>query len=288
MIDQTHVEALYDCDVIDNHGEKIGSVKRVWLEDGTGKPMWAEVHTGLFGMKESFVPIQQGSVAGGAIKVPVSKQQVKDAPSVQTSDDHMTDEEQDALYRHYGLIPQAKTGEHDRLEDTGRTADTGRHAAGRRGATEGAEVTLSEEKLDVGTRKVEAGRVRLVKHTVTEQRNVSVPVTHEEVRVVREPVQGGVRDSDRAFADEQAEVTLEREEPVVSKHAEATERVRLEKDAVTEQRDVKGEVRKETVDVERDGDLRRGGIRYDDDQADGDLRRGGIRYGDQSEGDGRR
>ncbi len=233
MIDQTHVEALYDCDVIDNHGEKIGSVKRVWLEDGTGSPMWAEVHTGLFGMKESFVPIQQGQVAGGAITVPVAKEQVKDAPSVHTSGNHMSDQEQEALYRHYGMkIPQAKTGEHDRLD--------GKQAA---------EVTLSEEKLDVGTRSVETGRVRLVKHTVTEQRNITVPVTHEEVRVVREPAQGG---TGRAFADEQAEVTLHREEPVVQKRAEAVERVRLEKDAVTEQRDIKGEVRKERVEVERD------------------------------------
>lgn len=156
MIDQTHVEALYDCDVIDNKGEKIGSVKQVWLDDGTGAPMWAEVHTGLFGMKESFVPIQQGHVAGGAITVPVAKEQVKDAPSVHISDDHMSDEEQEALHRHYGMIPRAKTGEHDRLRG------------------DAAEVTLSEEKLDVGTRNVETGRVRLVKHTVTEQRNVTV------------------------------------------------------------------------------------------------------------------
>ncbi|HEX7304138.1 PRC and DUF2382 domain-containing protein [Lentzea sp.] len=260
MIDQTHVEALYDCDVIDNKGEKIGSVKRVWLEDGTGRPMWAEVHTGLFGMKESFVPIQQGNVAGGAITVPVTKQQVKDAPSLHTADDHMTDDEQDALYRHYGMIPQAKTGEHDRLDDAGRRAADGRHATGQRGAddraqrTDAAEVTLSEEKLDVGTRKVESGRVRLVKHTVTEQRNITVPVTHEEVRVVREPVADGARHTGKAFADEQAEMTLHREEPVVQKRTEATERVRLEKDAVTEQRDVKGEVRKERVEVERDGD----------------------------------
>ena len=240
MIDQTHVEDLYDCDVIDNRGEKIGSVKRVWLEDGTGRPMWAEVHTGLFGMKESFVPIQQGQVAGGAITVPVAKEQVKDAPSVQTSGDHMSDQEQEALYRHYGMkLPQAKTGEHDRLP--GRRDDA-------------AEVTLSEEKLDVGTREVETGRVRLVKHTVTEQRNVTVPVTHEEVRVVREPVKGN---AGKAFADEQAEVTLHREEPVVQKRTEATERVRLEKDAVTEQKTVKGEVRKETVDVERDGKRQR-------------------------------
>ncbi|WP_434445915.1 DUF2382 domain-containing protein [Lentzea sp. E54] len=250
MIGQTHVEALYDCDVIDNHGEKIGSVKQVWLEDGTGEPMWAEVHTGLFGMRQSFVPIQQGQVAGGAITVPVAKEQVKDAPEVQTVDDHMSDADQEALYRHYGMIPKAKTGEHDRLG--------GRRTTGQRGRAkdDAAEVTLSEEKLEVGTRNVDAGRVRLVKHTVTEQRNVTVPVTHEEVRVVREPVRGDADRTGKAFADEQAEVTLHREEPVVQKRTEAVERVRLEKDAVTEQRDVKGEVRKERVDVDRDDDPR--------------------------------
>ncbi|MCX2949339.1 PRC and DUF2382 domain-containing protein [Lentzea sp. NEAU-D7] len=257
MIDQTHVEALYDCDVIDNRGEKIGSVKQIWLEDGTGKPMWAEVHTGLFGLRQSFVPIQQGEVAGGGITVPVSKEQVKDAPSVHTDDNHMSDEEQEALYRHYGMIPHAKTGEHDRIDgrqERKRAAMENREQPARHGRRdEGAEVTLSEEKLDVGTRNVEAGRVRLVKHTVTEQRNITVPVTHEEVRVVREPATG---QPGRAFADEQAEVTLHREEPVVQKRAEATERVRLEKNAVTEQRDVKGEVRKERVEVERDDEPR--------------------------------
>jgi uncharacterized protein (TIGR02271 family) len=144
------------------------------------------------------------------------------------------------------MIPRAKTGEHDRLG--------GRPGAGRGDA---AEVTLSEEKLDVGTRSVETGRVRLVKHTVTEQRDVTVPVTHEEVRVIREPAEGNAGGSDRAFADEQAEVTLHREEPVVRKRTEAVERVRLEKDAVTEQKDIKGEVRKERVEVQRDDDDRR-------------------------------
>lgn len=257
MIDQTHVEALYDCDVIDNRGEKIGSVKQIWLEDGTGEPMWAEVHTGLFGLRQSFVPIQQGEVGGGGITVPVSKEQVKDAPSVHTDDNRMSDEEQEALYRHYGMIPHAKTGGHDRIDggqDRKRAAMENREQPARHGRRdEGAEVTLAEEKLDVGTRNVEAGRVRLVKHTVTEQRNITVPVTHEEVRVVREPATG---QPGRAFADEQAEVTLHREEPVVQKRTEATERVRLEKNAVTEQRDVKGEVRKERVEVERDGEPR--------------------------------
>jgi stress response protein YsnF len=87
----------------------------------------------------------------------------------------MSDEEQEALYRHYGMIPRAKTGEHDRLRG------------------DAAEVTLSEEKLDVGTRNVETGRVRLVRHAVTEQRNVKGDVRKERVDVERDDDRRGRR-----------------------------------------------------------------------------------------------
>ncbi|MEU7474702.1 PRC and DUF2382 domain-containing protein [Lentzea sp. NPDC042327] len=262
MIDRTQLEALYDCDVIDNKGERIGSVKQLWLDDEDGQPTWAQVHTGLFGLRESFVPIQQARVSAGAITVPVDKELVKEAPKIDVDGDKMSDAQQEELYRYYGMIPSAKTGEHDRLShETRGTRDSGmrdsgtndsRTRSGREG--DGMSVTRSEEHLEVGKRQVEAGRVRLVKHVVTEQRNVTVPVSHEEVRVVREPVDGPVKD---AFEEEAAEVTLHREEPVVQKRAEAVERVRLEKDAVTEQRQVSGEVRKERVDVERDDQNRR-------------------------------
>lgn len=256
MINQAEVDRLYDCDVLDAHGERIGSVKQVWLDDRDGRPMWASVHTGLFGMKESFVPIQDATVDKGHIVVPVEKQQVKDAPRIDTEDQHMSDSQQDELYRHYGMIPGVRSGDHDKLrgghETGGRESMAGKltdkSATRDRSARDGDSVTRYEEQLDVGTRDVEAGRVRLVKHTVTEQRDVTVPVTHEEVRVVREPAAG--TEGGRPFADEEAEVTLRRQEPVVDKHAEAVERVRLEKEAVTEQRKVRGEVRREEVDVE--------------------------------------
>jgi uncharacterized protein (TIGR02271 family) len=249
MIDRTQLEALYDCDVIDKKGERIGSVKQVWLDDTDGAPAWAEVHTGLFGLKESFVPIQQARVSGGAITVPVDKELVKEAPKIDVSGQNMSDEQQNELYRHYGMIPSAKRGEHDRLDHD--RSDRDRRTAPR---DDDMAVTRSEEQLEVGTRQVESGRVRLVKHVVTEQRDVTVPVSHEEVRVVREPADGPAK---HAFADEEAEVTLHREEPVVQKRAEAVERVRLEKDNVTEQQRVSGEVRKERVDVERDNESRR-------------------------------
>jgi uncharacterized protein (TIGR02271 family) len=134
----------------------------------------------------------------------------------------------------------------------------GEMAAGQRGRHEtraGDSVTRYEEDLDVGTRDVEAGRVRLVKHTVTEQKDVSVPVTHEEVRVVREAADGSP--TGRAFTEEEAEVTLRRQEPVVEKKAKPVEKVRLEKESMTEQQQVRGQVRKERVDVERDDKTRR-------------------------------
>ncbi|MEU4803262.1 DUF2382 domain-containing protein [Actinosynnema sp. NPDC023587] len=278
MINQAEVDRLYDCDVIDSHGERIGSVKQVWLDDRDGRPIWASVHTGLFGIKESFVPIQDAQIASGHITVPVEKQQVKDAPRIDVNDEHMSDKQQEELYSYYGLIPTANTGQHDRLPRGGkdtrteersvrgnaadqrgtvqrptdpRAADQRRTAdadvAGKRGEPS---VTRYEEKLDVGTRDVEAGRVRLVKHVVTEQKTVTVPVSHEEVRVVREPADG--KGGGGAFTEEEAEVTLRRQEAVVNKRAEAVEKVRLDKETVTEQREVADSVRREQVDVERD------------------------------------
>ncbi|WP_367136790.1 DUF2382 domain-containing protein [Saccharothrix sp. HUAS TT1] len=285
MINQAEVDRLYDCDVIDEHGERIGSVKQVWLDDRDGRPMWASVHTGLFGLKESFVPIQDATLGEGVVRVHVDKEQVKDAPKIDVSDEHMSDRQQDELYEHYGLIPAHRSGDHDRLPgrdraDTtpiptaGQTRDEirGETRAEARGETRGDvrgqtaapmptsgqharhgtgdSVTRFEEDLHVGTREVDAGRVRLVKHTVTEHKDVSVPVSHEEVRVVREPAEGTATEG--AFADEEAEVTLRRQEPVVDKTTRPVEQVRLEKQTVTEQQHVRDDVRSEQVDVERD------------------------------------
>ncbi len=268
MIDQKSVERLYDCDVIDARGDRIGSVKQVWLDEESGRPVWASVHTGLFGMRESFVPIQDAKVEDKHITVPVEKQKVKDAPEVDASGGMLSDAEQANLYEYYGMIPTANTGDHDRLG--GRTGTneratgqrpvdqraTGRRsvdqpANGRQGRTAGEQgMTRSEERLKVGKEQVETGRVRLVKHTVTEQQNITVPVSHEEVRVVREPVtstDATVRGN--AFRDDETEVVLHEERPVVDKETVAVERIGLGKETVTEQRTVSGEIRKERVDV---------------------------------------
>ena len=115
-------------------------------------------------------------------------------------------------------------------------------------------MTRSEEQLRVGTETREAGRARLRKHVVTEHQQVTVPVSHEEVTLEREPItdanRGDAYDGP-AISEEEHEVTLHAERPVVDTEAVAVERVRLGKETVTDQETVGGEVRKEEIELDR-------------------------------------
>ncbi|WP_448073732.1 DUF2382 domain-containing protein [Georgenia yuyongxinii] len=265
--------------VVSDSGDKIGSIEQLFLDDITGEPTWVTVKTGLFGTSESFVPLDRATVVGDDIQVPYDKAMVKDAPRVDT-DQHLTPQEEEGLYRYYGLeYASAGHGEtySQTTTDTARSAGTATGTAGT-GTTTGvtdtaapaaattgtgrdrrdvddASVVRSEERVDVGTRRREAGRVRLRKYVVTENVTKTVPVTREEVRVEREPVTAGDRVSGD-IGDDVAEVTLHEDEVVVDKETVPVERVSLGKDTVTEERAVTEQVRKEQVETDLDRDVR--------------------------------
>ncbi|MFD1145866.1 DUF2382 domain-containing protein [Saccharothrix hoggarensis] len=238
--------------VYDTAGDKIGKVGQLWTDDDDGRPSWVTVHTGLFGMNETFVPVQGMHPRGdGDLETPFDKAQVKDAPNVSPESGRIERDDESRLYSHYGL-----TGGRTREDFDDRRA-TGREAVGHdtSGPTTDDAMTRSEEHLRVGTEQREAGRARLRKYVVTEQEQVSVPVTREEVRVEREPITEGNRSqamSGPDISDEEHEVTLHEERPVVDTEAVPVERVRLAKEQVTETETVSGEVRKERIDTEGD------------------------------------
>ena len=130
-------------------------------------------------------------------------------------------------------------------------------------------MTRSEEQLRVGTETQAVGKARLRKHVVTEHEQVTVPVSREEVTVEREPItkanRGAAYDGP-AISEEEHEVTLRAERPVVDTEAVPVERVKLGTQTVTEQETVGGEVRKEQIEVDGDG------VR-DRDLTDRDVRR---------------
>jgi uncharacterized protein (TIGR02271 family) len=132
-------------------------------------------------------------------------------------------------------------------------AGAGEAPASGRGADDA--MTRSEERLNVGTERVQAGRARLRKYVVTEQQTVTVPVTREEVRLEREPITDGDRGDALGGGDLSEEdhvIVLREERPVVQKETVPVERVRLEKDAVTEQQQVSADVRREEIVAEDD------------------------------------
>ena len=167
-------------------------------------------------------------------------------------DGHLAEAEEQQLWRHYGLdyaTPYAGT---DRAATTRTVTRVGRDTSG---PTTDEAMTRSEEELRVGTETRERGRARLRKYVVTENQQVTVPVSREEVRVEREPITDANLDdatSGPAISEEEHEVTLREEELVVDKRAVPKERVRLDTETVTEERQVSEEVRKEQIQVDGD------------------------------------
>jgi uncharacterized protein (TIGR02271 family) len=248
--------------MVDADGDKIGNVDAIYVDDQTGEPEWALVNTGLFGTKSSFVPLAQAQDTGYSVQVPYDKQLVKDAPRLDP-DQHLSEAEEQQLWRHYGLdydsrytdtADRDRDGVYDDVQDTA----VGRDVSG---PTTDDAMTRSEEELRVGTQTRERGRARLRKYVTTETQQVTVPVQREEVRVEREPITDANLDaatSGPAISEEEHEVTLREEEVVVDKRAVPRERVRLDTETVTDERQVSEEVRKEQIEVEGDQDqLRR-------------------------------
>jgi uncharacterized protein (TIGR02271 family) len=259
MLDQTHATDVLGRDAYDRSGDKIGKIGQLYFDDDTGQPAWMTVNTGFFGTSESFVPLEQADVEDDRVVVPFEKQKVKDAPTID-ADQHISREEEQRLYEYYGLEYRGERtgleGERTGLEGE-RTGVEGRDVSG---PTTDTAMTRSEEHLEVGTRQQETGRARLRKYVVTEQENVTVPVRKERAVVETEPVTEsnvGQAMSGPELSEEEHEVTLHEERPVVEKAAEPVERVRLGTEEVESQKTVSEEVRKERIEAEGDVDERR-------------------------------
>jgi uncharacterized protein (TIGR02271 family) len=263
-------------ELLDNDGQKIGTIEEIYLDTETDQPEWALVKTGLFGGKGTFVPLQQANPTGDGVQVPFEKSHVKDAPNVDP-DGELSQSEEQGLYEHYGLsygesrsgsgLPEGGAGttggtdagttggaDYDTGAGTGTDVDAER-AVGHdtSGPTTDNAMTRSEEELDVGKAQRETGRARLRKYVVTDEVQTTVPVQREEVRVEREPITDANVDNATdgpAISEEEHEVTLHAEEPVVEKRAVPKERVRLDKETVQEERQVSDTVAKEQIEVD--------------------------------------
>ena len=285
MIDINDIDTVTGATAYDRDGDKVGRVGQVYVSEDGRQALFATVKTGLFGTKESFVPLQGASLNGDELRLQYDKDTIKGAPSID-DDGALSDDEQGTIFDYYdGRAGGTASGVGgttaglgsglggDRVDDDRRGFGDDRDDDRRRGGDSGFgnehgtvghdtsgpttddAMTRSEERLNVGTERAETGRARLRKHVVTDRQTVTVPVTHEEVRIEREPI----TDANRASAlggpdlsDEEHEVVLTEERPVVDKETVPVERVRLDKEQVTENRQVTEDVRHEEITTDDD------------------------------------
>ncbi len=252
--------------VYGSDGAKLGKVDAIYFDNDTDKPEWAAVKSGLFGGHVSLVPLSPGNWDGSVLTVPFGKDALKNAPH-HDPDAAISETDEEELYRHYGMSTdrpaptgrpstsgegrtRASTADGDRRDRDGDAGIQGRDTSG---PTTDDAMTRSEEQLKVGTEQRESGRARLRKHIVTEDVSTTVPVSHEEVTLEREPITEANRGDAMAGGDlseEEHEVTLTEQRVTTSKETVPVERVRLGTKTVTEQQQVDETIRKEVIDTE--------------------------------------
>ncbi len=284
------IDTLQKATVVDRDGNKIGSVGQVYLHNSSGEPSWVTVNTGLFGSNETFIPLDDAKLTGDEITVPYEKDFVKDAPNISEDGEITPEQENELYRYYgvkdpgYGTETTGNAGEvredRDRNqqgladnaagnestagvgtagaagtagvagaagnEREGVAADQDRREAG--DVNDEQKITLHEEQVNVGTEKVETGRVRLRKHVVTDTKTVEVPVEREEFVVERTPATGTATDA--PLGEDEVEVSISEERPVVNKETVASEDVRVGTRTVQDTEKVATDVAHEEVAVD--------------------------------------
>ena len=220
-------------------GEAIGKVEEIFYDEETRRPEWLGIGTGFFGTKRVLVPVEGAALENDGLTVPYSKDHVKDGPDIDS--DTIEQDTERALYSHYGLSYSTER------------SDTGLPDGAPRGGGTTADadsMTRAEEELRVGKQSVETGTVRLRKWVETEPVETDVELRRETAHVERETIDQPVADAQ--LGEQEVEIELRAERPVVEKRTVAKERISVGKDVETETQRVSDEVRKERVELDGD------------------------------------
>lgn len=136
------------------------------------------------------------------------------------------------------------------------TTGTNTGTAARAATAQGGEtIRVHEEQLHATKTAVQTGEVRVRKEVHTEHQTIDVPVSREEVVIERHPVSGHSVSGSSIGQGEEIRIPVSEEQVHVTKETVAKEDVTIGKRVVSGTEHVAGEVRKEEVRVEKQGDV---------------------------------
>jgi uncharacterized protein (TIGR02271 family) len=226
-------------DAIDLDGDKIGTVDQVGTQ-------YFIVRKGLIFLKDLYVPlsaIDAVDAASGYVRLNVDKDNIDSMGWDAPTDDVDVSTRGDAGY----VSSETAYGRETVDYDERRTSAVGDDDTYR--------VPVHEEELRAEKVREHAGEVEVRKDVVAEERTLDVPVTREEVDVRRYAVDRPASDADIVDTGDTIRVPVMGERVDVEKDVRVAEEVEISKRPVTETQRVSDTVRREEVDVEREGDV---------------------------------
>jgi uncharacterized protein (TIGR02271 family) len=113
-------------------------------------------------------------------------------------------------------------------------------------------VPIAEERLRVGRRDVNLGRVRVRSYIREEPVTADVELERERVEVERRPVDRPLEAGESAFEERVIEAEEHAEEPVVTKEARIVEEVGLRRERESQVESVRDTIRRTEVEIEDD------------------------------------
>ncbi len=88
--------------LFDRDGDKIGKLEDVYVDVETDEPVFGTVKEGFIGRHLTFVPLQGAMASPDGLQVRVSKEQVQDAPNIETEGE-LEQHDESELYHHFEL-----------------------------------------------------------------------------------------------------------------------------------------------------------------------------------------
>jgi uncharacterized protein (TIGR02271 family) len=242
--------------VYDSQHEKIGDVKEFFLDDATRNPEWIGIGSGgFFGSKQHLVPVEGARFEGDGITVGYTKDQINKTPDIKG--DEVTIDQERELYQSYGMKytqQSSPTGlGQGAQQPLSGGADTQTRPSQQQRTSDS--MTRSEEEMRVGKRAVPAGTVRLRKWVETDPVSEDVQLRRERATIERTPATGT---GGEITGEQEMEVELFEEEPVVEKRAVPKEELSLGKETEMHEETVQEQLRRERIAEERPDERNRG------------------------------
>ena len=157
MADQKFIQAVLESTAFDKNGDKVGKVGQLFVDSNSGEPTFVAVNTGLFGRNSSLVPLAGAKLNNEELHVAHTKDEISDAPNISDTDEGLEPEEEERLYKHYGLTTQdsaqTQTSDRGNAAQAGTAAGTGAAAGTAAGTTGRREETA---KTSAETKKTSA------------------------------------------------------------------------------------------------------------------------------------